>query len=88
MFSKSWCPYCTRARTLLHAKGADIEEIDIEEHPDRRDEMIGRSGRRTVPQIFIGERHIGGSDDLHALNAAGGLDALLNPDTPSSRTHR
>jgi glutaredoxin 3 len=77
MYSKSWCPYCVRARSLLQAKGADIEEIDIEEHPDRRAEMISRSGRRTVPQIFIGERHIGGSDDLHALNAAGGLDALL-----------
>ena len=77
MYSKSWCPYCVRARSLLQAKGADIEEIDIEEPPDRRAEMISRSGRRTVPQIFIGERHIGGSDDLHALNAAGGLDALL-----------
>lgn len=77
MYSKGWCPYCVRARALLQTKGADIEEIDIEEHPGRREEMISRSGRRTVPQIFIGERHIGGSDDLHALNAAGGLDALL-----------
>jgi glutaredoxin 3 len=79
MYTKSWCPYCVRARALLQAKGVSIDEIDIEEHPDKRDEMILRSARRTVPQIFIGERHIGGSDDLHALNAAGGLDALLAP---------
>lgn len=79
MYTKSWCPYCVRARALLQAKGVSIDEIDIEEHPDKRDEMIQRSARRTVPQIFIGERHIGGSDDLHALNAAGGLDALLAP---------
>jgi glutaredoxin 3 len=79
MYTKSWCPYCVRARALLQAKGVSIDEIDIEEHPDKRDEMIQRSARRTVPQIFIGDRHIGGSDDLHALNAAGGLDALLAP---------
>lgn len=79
MYTKSWCPYCVRARALLQAKGVSVDEIDIEEHPDKRDEMIQRSARRTVPQIFIGERHIGGSDDLHALNAAGGLDALLAP---------
>ena len=79
MYTKSWCPYCVRARALLQAKGVIIDEIDIEEHPDKRDEMIKRSARRTVPQIFIGGRHIGGSDDLHALNAAGGLDAVLAP---------
>jgi glutaredoxin 3 len=79
MYTKSWCPYCVRARALLQAKGVSPEEIDIEDHPERRNEMIQRSARRTVPQIFIGERHIGGSDDLHALNAAGALDALLMP---------
>ena len=84
MYTKSWCPYCVRARALLQAKGVSIDEIDIEEHPDKRDEMIQRSARRTVPQIFIGDRHIGGSDDLHALNAAGGLDALLAPRCPQS----
>ena len=55
----------------------DFQEIDIEAQPEQREEMIRRSGRRTVPQIFIGERHVGGSDDLHELDAAGGLDPLL-----------
>jgi len=77
MYSKSWCPYCQRAKALLHHKGVSFEEVDIEAHPERREEMIQRSGRRTVPQIFIGERHIGGSDDLYGLEAAGRLDRLL-----------
>jgi len=78
MYSKSWCPYCDRARALLRLKGIAFEEIDIEALPERRAEMIQRSGRRTVPQLFIGERHIGGSDDLHELEAADALDALLS----------
>lgn len=77
MYSKSWCPYCQRAKALLDHKGVSFEEVDIESHPERREEMIQRSGRRTVPQIFIGERHIGGSDDLYGLEAAGRLDRLL-----------
>jgi glutaredoxin 3 len=77
MYATEWCPYCERARSLLRAKGANFEEYDIEALPERRDEMLTRTGRRTVPQIFIGERHIGGSDDLYALEAAGQLDALL-----------
>ena len=77
MYSTSWCPYCARARRLLQNKGATFREIDIDEQPDARAEMIQRSGRRTVPQIFIGEKHVGGSDDLHALDASGGLDPLL-----------
>jgi len=77
MYSKSWCSYCQRARSLLRAKGMQYEEIDIDEQPDRRAEMIERSGRSTVPQIFIDDRHVGGSDDLYALDAAGGLDPLL-----------
>jgi len=77
MYSKSWCPYCQRARALLQAKGMQFEEIDVEEQPEKRAEMITRSGRSTVPQIFIDERHVGGSDDLYALDAAGGLDPLL-----------
>jgi glutaredoxin 3 len=77
MYSTSWCPYCQRARSLLRAKGMQYEEIDIGEQPDRRAEMIERSGRSTVPQIFIDDRHIGGSDDLYALDAAGSLDPLL-----------
>jgi glutaredoxin 3 len=77
MYANSWCPYCEFARTLLRRKGAAFEEISLEEHPERRAEMIHRSGRHTVPQIFIGERHIGGSDDLYELDATGDLDALL-----------
>ena len=77
MYVKSWCPYCERARALLKSKAIAFEEIDIESHPEQREEMVRRSGRRTVPQIFIGSRHIGGSDDIHELDAAGGLDPLL-----------
>jgi glutaredoxin 3 len=77
MYTTNWCPYCERARKLLKSKGATFQEIDVESTPDRRAEMISRSGRRTVPQIFIGEQHVGGSDDLAALEAAGKLDALL-----------
>lgn len=78
IYTKFLCPYCTRAKSLLKAKGASFEEIDITLCGDRRAEMIGRAaGRTTVPQIFIGGRHIGGSDDLAALDAAGKLDALL-----------
>jgi glutaredoxin 3 len=77
MYSTSWCPYCDRARRLLASKGAAIDEIDIESAPDKRAEMLQRSGRRSVPQIFIGDQHIGGSDDLAALEAAGKLDAML-----------
>jgi len=77
MYSKSWCPYCQRARALLLGKAVALEEIDIEVHPQQREQMIHRSGRRTVPQIFIGDRHVGGSDELHELDAAGELDPLL-----------
>jgi glutaredoxin 3 len=77
MYSTSWCGYCVRARSLLQRKGAEFVEISIEQHPERRAEMIERSGRRTVPQIFIGGRHIGGSDELAELDQAGGLDPLL-----------
>jgi glutaredoxin 3 len=77
MYVKSWCPYCDRARELLKSKGVAVEEIDVESQPAQRDEMVRRSGRRTVPQIFIGSRHIGGCDDLHELDAAGELDPLL-----------
>jgi glutaredoxin 3 len=80
LYSKSWCPYCERAKALLRHKGISFEEVDIETHPERREEMIQRSGRRTVPQIFIGTRHIGGSDDLFGLEAAGRLDRLLQGD--------
>ena len=77
MYTKSWCPYCDRAKHLLTEKGQTWTEIDIEEQPARRDEMVKRSSRTTVPQIFIGDRHVGGFDDLAALENAGQLDALL-----------
>jgi len=79
MYGTSWCGYCARARRLLQSKGVAFEEIDVDTHPGGRAEMIARShGGRTVPQIFIGEAHIGGSDELMALERAGQLDALLN----------
>lgn len=78
MYGTAVCPYCQRAEMLLKARGvAAIEKIRIDLEPARKDEMIEKTGRRTVPQIFIGDRHIGGCDDLHALDAAGGLAPLL-----------
>jgi thioredoxin reductase (NADPH) len=77
MYSKQSCPYCDLAKRLLASKGQTWTEIDIEADPARRDEMIQRSGRRTVPQIWIGDRHVGGFDDLAALERSGELDALL-----------
>jgi glutaredoxin 3 len=77
MYTTSWCPYCSRARALLARKGVDVQDIDIEAAPEKRAEMQNRSGRRTVPQIFIGDQHVGGCDDLHALEEAGKLDSLL-----------
>ncbi|MFN0300864.1 MAG: glutaredoxin 3 [Burkholderiales bacterium] len=78
MYATDWCPYCQRAEALLRTKGVTIiDKIDIDRNPERKEEMIAKTGRRTVPQIFIGERHIGGCDDLHALDSAGALDPLL-----------
>jgi glutaredoxin 3 len=78
VYTKFLCPYCTRAKALLAGKGVAIEEIDISTGGPRRAEMLDRSGgRQTVPQIFIDGRHIGGSDDLAALDRAGKLDPLL-----------
>jgi glutaredoxin 3 len=78
VYSKSTCPYCSAAKALLARKGAAFTEIDILVQPEARATMIERAGgRTTVPQIFIGAKHIGGCDDLHALDAAGGLDPLL-----------
>jgi glutaredoxin 3 len=71
------CPYCARAKALLTRKGVEFEEVDVYMDAAARKEMMERSGRRTVPQIFIGDRHIGGCDDLHDLDAEGGLDPLL-----------
>lgn len=77
MYVTDWCPYCSRARSLLEGKGVVIEEIDVEAVAGAREQMRARSGRDTVPQIFIGETHVGGSDDLEALDADGRLDVLL-----------
>ncbi len=78
MYSTGVCPYCVMAERLLNKKGiTEIEKVRIDLNPERRDEMMTRTNRRTVPQIYIGERHIGGFDDLAALDHAGKLDALL-----------
>ncbi len=78
IYSSFLCGYCARAKSLLSRKGVKFEEVDVMEHPVRREEMRRRAnGRNTVPQIFIDGAHIGGSDDLYALDAAGKLDPLL-----------
>lgn len=78
MYASGVCPYCTLAERLLASKGvAEITKIRIDLEPEKRREMMARTGRRTVPQIYIGDTHVGGYDDLAALDQAGGLDALL-----------
>jgi len=78
MFATAACPYCVRAERLLRSKGVtDIDKVRVDLEPARRQEMMEKSGRRTVPQIWIGERHVGGCDELYALDRAGKLDALL-----------
>jgi glutaredoxin 3 len=78
IYTRPFCPYCTRAKSLLAAREASFEEHDLARAPARFEEMLARAGgRRTVPQIFIGDRHVGGSDDLVALESSGELDRLL-----------
>lgn len=78
MYSTGVCPFCMMAERLLKSKGVDdIEKIRIDLDPKKRDEMMQRTGRRTVPQIYVGDHHVGGYDDLAALDRAGGLDPLL-----------
>ncbi|MET0181861.1 MAG: glutaredoxin 3 [Caulobacterales bacterium] len=78
IYTRPFCGYCARAVALLKHKGVNFVEVDIGAHPERRAEMVGRAGgRNTFPQIFIGDRHIGGCDDLYDLEAKGGLDPLL-----------
>ncbi len=78
MYATGVCPYCQMAERLLRKKGvSEIEKVRVDLDPARREEMMQRTGRRTVPQIFIGERHVGGFDDLAELDHAGGLDPLL-----------
>ncbi len=78
MYCTAVCPYCIRAEQLLNRKGVvSIEKVRVDLEPARREEMVTRSGRRSVPQVFIGDTHVGGFDDLAALDRAGGLDPLL-----------
>ncbi len=78
IYTTPFCGFCHSAKRLLAQKGVEFKEIDVSYDPAQRAEMVRRAnGRRTVPQIFIGERHVGGCDDLHGLNAKGELDALL-----------
>lgn len=78
MYSTGWCPYCDRARALLGRKGVTVREFKVDEDDTQRAAMLEKSGgRRTVPQIFIGDRHVGGYEDLYALDKAGELDKLL-----------
>jgi len=78
IYTKSWCPYCSDAKALLKKKGASFKEIDVDRKPDLQAAMsVKAHGRRSVPQIFIGETHVGGCDDLYDLDAAGKLDELL-----------
>lgn len=79
MYTSGVCPYCMRAERLLNLKGVTaITRIRVDLEPEKRAEMMARTGRRTVPQIYIGDTHVGGYDDLAALDQAGGLDALLH----------
>lgn len=79
IYTKAFCPYCARAMKLLSSKNVEVEEFDISMGGPKRTEMLGRAnGRTTVPQVFIDGKHIGGSDDLAALEQAGELDALLS----------
>ena len=77
IYTRQFCGYCSAAKKLLDTKGVTYEEHDATYAPDVRQEMIKRAGRNTFPQIFINDRHVGGCDDLHALERAGELDALL-----------
>jgi len=77
LYVADWCPYCQRAKSLLTQKNVVFNEINVEDEPTLREEMIERSNRRTVPQIFIGDRHVGGCEDLFELDRSGELDRLI-----------
>ncbi len=77
MYATTSCPFCVAARNLLRGKGVTWTEVSVDIEPDKRAEMMSRSGRRTVPQVFIGDEHIGGFDDLDALDQEGALDRML-----------
>lgn len=78
VYSSEWCPYCVMAKRLLTGKGVHFQEIHVDADQSGRAEMMRLSGRRTVPQIFVGETHVGGFDDLSAMDRAGQLDQLLH----------
>ncbi len=84
IYTAGYCGFCRRAKALLESKGVSFTEIHVDHDPAKRMEMVQRCGRRTVPQIWIGEQHIGGFDDLYALEHAGELDELLAPPGASS----
>ena len=77
VYSTTICPYCVRAKQLLKQKGVKYEDINLDKRPELRNDVVKRSGRRTVPQIWVGETHVGGFDELWALDRAGKLDPLL-----------
>ena len=77
VYSSDWCPYCIRAKGLLSSKGVEFEEIRVDGKPQLRAEMAQKAGRTSVPQIWIGDIHVGGCDDLYALERAGKLDPML-----------
>jgi glutaredoxin 3 len=86
MYATRWCPFCVAARRLLDSLGVDFDEIDVADDPGRRAEMVELSGRHTVPQIWIGDRHVGGFDDLNELYHTGKLERLLAEVAPAART--
>ncbi len=77
LYTTAWCPFCVRAKQLLEHKGSAYHEIKVDGQPELRQEMMQRSGQHTVPQIWVGQRHVGGCDELYALERSGQLDTLL-----------
>lgn len=77
VYTRDYCGYCVRAKRLLESRGVAYTEYNVSQHPDKREEMIRRSGRHTFPQVFVGDLHVGGSDDLHAFDRSGKLAAAL-----------
>ena len=77
VYLSDWCPYCQRAMSLLSQKAVIVKELNVDEDSKLREEMIARTSRRTVPQIFIGDKHVGGCDELYALDRSGELDRLI-----------
>lgn len=84
MYCTDWCPYCIRAEKLLASKGAIIIKINLDDQPDRRAEMVERTGRTTVPQIYIGDHHVGGHDEIVSLDKNGDLDVFLRNGSSST----